>query len=139
VSAPAADGARSMRIYDDTDNDGVFSSSSDEIVDTQIVPSDLVISAPPASAAYRSWPATSTSNTFIIECDIQGRAIDPPNSSTNGSTTTGVAITRPAVLSITHKEMGAGGTLRPDISYFLNVNLLWQPSIQKWVNGKRMS
>ena len=139
VSAPSTDGARTMRIYDDTNNDGVFSTSSDEIVDTQPLPSDLVLSAPPTSAAYRSWPATSTSNTFIIECDIQGRAIDPPNSSTNGSTTTGVPITLPAIVSITHKEMGAGGTLRPDISYFLSVNLLWQPTIQKWVNGKRMS
>jgi prepilin-type N-terminal cleavage/methylation domain-containing protein len=139
VSAPATDGARTMRIYDDSDNDGIFSSGSDEIIDTQPIPGDLVFSAPPSSTAYRSWPSTSTTNTFIIECDIQGRAVDPPQSSTNSSTTAGIPMTRPAVVSVTHKEMGSGGTLRPNIAYFMTVNLLWQPTIQKWVNGQKVS
>ena len=139
VSAPSTSGVRTVRVYDDTNNNGVFDSGSDAIIDTQTITSDLVMAAPPSSTAYRSWPATSTANTFIIECDTMGRAIDPPNSSTNSSTTAGVPMTLPAVISLTHREMGTGGTLRPNTAYFMTVNLLWQPTIQKWVNDKRVS
>jgi prepilin-type N-terminal cleavage/methylation domain-containing protein len=138
VSAPATDGSRTMTLYDDTGNNGVLDTSSDAVMGTQLVPYDLVMANPPTSSAYRNWPATSTANTFFIECDTMGRAIDPPNSSTNSSTTAGVPMTLPAVISVTHKEMGTGGTLRPNIAYLINVNLLWQPTIQKWFNGTRI-
>lgn len=138
VSAPATDGSRTMRLYDDTGNNGVLDTSSDVVLGTQLIPNDLVMANPPTSSAYRSWPATSTSNTFFIECDTMGRAVDPPNSSTNSSTTAGVPMTLPAVISLTHKEMGTGGSLRPNIAFLINVNLLWQPTIQKWVNGARV-
>jgi len=138
VGAPASDGSRTMRIYDDTNNNGVFDSSADVIIDTRTITGDLVVAAAPSSTTLRSWPATGTSNTFIIECDTMGRAIDPPNSSTNGSSTTGVPMTLPAALSLTHAEM-ASGNLRPTIVYYTTVNLLWQPTIQKWVNNRRMS
>lgn len=139
VAAPAADGSRTMTLYDDTNNNGIFDSTSDAVLATQAITKDLVLSAPPASAAYRSWPATSTANTFIIECDTMGRPIDPPNSSTNSSTTTGIIMTLPAGVALTHVEMGTGGTLRPTMSYVIFANLLWQPTIQKWVNGVRVS
>ena len=138
ISAPAADGSRTMTLYDDTNNNGIFESCTDAVLSTQAITNDLVLSAPPSSTAYRSWPA-STSNTFIIECDTQGRSIDPPGSSTNSSTTTGVLMTLPAGVALTHAEMGSGGTLRPNISFRIFANLLWQPTIQKWVNGARVS
>ena len=139
ISAPATDGSRTMTIYDDTNNNGVFNSASDAAIASSILPGDLVLSAPSSSTAYRSWPATSASNTFIIECDSTGRSVDPPNSSTNSSATAGVFMTLPAAVSITHQEMGSGGTLRPNTAYLIFANLLWQPTIQKWVNGARVS
>jgi prepilin-type N-terminal cleavage/methylation domain-containing protein len=138
VSAPATDGSRTMTLYDDTNNNGVYDSGTDVVMSTQLITNDLVMANPPSSSAYRSWPATSTADTFFIECDNSGRAIDPPNSSTNSSTTAGVPMTLPAVISLTHKEMGTGGTLRPNIVFLLNVNLLWQPTTQKWVKGSRV-
>ena len=139
IGLAAPDGSRTMRIYDDTNNNGVFDSSADAVIATTLIPGDLVLAAPPTSAAFRSWPAlSSTTGSFIIECDASGRAVDPPNSSTNGSATAGVFMALPAGVSITHSEMGTGGTLRPNMSYLIFANLLWQPTVQKWINGSRV-
>jgi prepilin-type N-terminal cleavage/methylation domain-containing protein len=128
VTAPAADGSRRINMFDDTDNDLKFTSGTDEQMATQLVTGDILVSAP---TDVTSWPSPS-SNTFLVACDVMGRTVNP-------TITNPVPVTGPVSLSMTHKEMGSGGTLRPNIRFDITLNVLWQPAIVKYVNGYRMN
>lgn len=129
VSAPAADGSRTLVLFDDADNDLKFTSGTDLQLATQLVPGDLVVSAPPSGIA--SWPSPS-SNVFLVACDATGRTVDP-------TPTNPTPMTAPVSLSVTHKEMGTGGDLRPNLRFDIRLNVLWQPTIIKYRNGGKVS
>jgi len=129
ISAPAADGSRTMVLFDDTDNDLKFTSGTDLQLSTQLVPGDLVVSAPPSGIA--SWPSPA-SNVFIVACDPLGRTVDPTLANP-------APVTGSVGLSITHKEMGSGGDLRPNLRFDITLNILWQPTIIKYRNGGKVS
>jgi prepilin-type N-terminal cleavage/methylation domain-containing protein len=129
VSAPAADGSRTMTLFDDADNDLKYTAGTDVQLATQLVTGDLIVSAPPTGIA--SWPSPS-SNVFLVACDATGRTVDP-------TVTTPTPLTVPVSLSITHWEMGTGGTLRPNIRFDITLNVLWQPTITKYTNGIKVT
>ena len=74
VSAPVADGSRTMVLCDDTNNNLQFDSGTDLQLAMQLITGDLVVSAPPSGIA--SWPSPA-SNVFIVACDPLGRTVDP--------------------------------------------------------------
>lgn len=117
VNAPASDGSRTLVLFDDTNNNLKFDSGTDLQLATQLVTGDLVVSAPPTGIA--GWPSPSA-NTFLVACDTLGRTLDP-------TLTSSAPVTGPVGLSITHKEMGASGTLRPIMRYDITLSVLWQP------------
>ena len=127
VTAPASDGSRQINMFDDTDNDLKFTSGNDARMAIQLVPGDILVSAP---TDVTSWPSPS-SDTFLVACDVMGRTVNP-------TLTNPVPVAGPVSLSMTHKEMGSGGTLRPDIRYDITLNVLWQPAIVKYVNGSKV-
>jgi prepilin-type N-terminal cleavage/methylation domain-containing protein len=118
IGPAAADGSRTATLTADTNGNGALDASpTDTVLATQLIPGDIVL-----VTATTTFP--SVSGTYILECDTMGRAINP-------TLTTPAQITAPATVSLTHKEMGSGGNLRPNLRYDIQVSPLWSPIISK--------
>lgn len=131
VTAPAADGSRLMNLYDDTNNDGLYTDGTDLRTDTQIIPGDITVVT--ANTTWSTYPPVGGSS-YMIKCDTQGQAWFWDNAVTQWKRFVGAL-----ALSLTHKEMGTGGTLRPDLRFDVMVSVLWQPTIARFKNGTKVT
>lgn len=109
---------RVVRLVEDTDENQRLDSTDREL-DRETLTSDLVLANDTASAT--AWPALASGSLALL-CDTMGRAVNPNN---------GQQITSGARVTLTHREMTGSGTLRPVLTFTIEVTPLWRPTSSK--------
>lgn len=118
IGTVQANGTRIVRLVEDTNENGSLDNTDQEL-DRETITADLVLQN--ASVAANAWP-TLPSGSLALLCDTLGRAINPLN---------GQQVTSGARVTLTHKEMTGSGTLRPILTYTIEVTPLWRPTSTK--------
>ena len=142
---PAADGSRTLTLYADTNGDQMFDKATDQVLETQVIPGDILVQTATTTWPHPNNPAGLTY--YLLYCDWQGRSNSASETYTGAAPIpsawlpvplTGPPLTAPVALSLTHKEMAAG-VLKPNLRYDILVNVLWRPTIVKYMNGAKVS
>jgi prepilin-type N-terminal cleavage/methylation domain-containing protein len=118
ITPVQTNGTRIVRLVEDTDEDRTLDPTDQEL-DREILTSDLVLANDPAAAT--AWPVLGSGSLALL-CDTLGRAVNPNN---------GQQVTSGARVSLTHKEMTGSGTLRPVLTFTIEVTPLWRPTSSK--------
>lgn len=118
IGAVGANGSRVLRLVEDADENGAMDGSDPELARMTLT-SDIVLSN--SADAATAWPA-GVGGSLLLLCDTMGRAVNPA---------TGQPRTAAARVRLTHKEMTGSGTLRPILTYTVDVTPLWRPTVTK--------
>lgn len=113
-----ANGSRIVRLVEDTNENGAMETTDREL-ERMTLTSDIVLSN--SATAATAWPA-GAGGTLVLLCDTLGRAVNPG---------TGQPRTAAARVMLTHIEMTGSGTLRPVLTFTVDVTPLWRPTVTK--------
>jgi prepilin-type N-terminal cleavage/methylation domain-containing protein len=118
ITPVQTDGTRIVRLVEDTNENGTLDTTDREL-DRETLTSDLVLAN--SAVASTAWPVLGSGSLALL-CDTLGRAVNPNN---------GQPITAGARVTLTHKEMTGSGTLRPVLTFTIEVTPLWRPTSSK--------